>query len=180
MEIFKLSENQMLSDVGERGLLKDMIFPLIERSSGLENVLGDDCAIFSSNSLDTSVVWTIDPAPLPIAWLIGDRSYYTYGWYSVAINLSDLAAMGAKPYGILLSIVAPNNMKIYELKEFIQGANDCCRKYDAYIMGGNIKDGNDFSCVVSAIGTSKLKRVMRRKGACEGDFIISVGEFGAF
>lgn len=169
-----------LSRIGERTILRKLVFPFFEGSSKQRRYPADDCAIVEFDSSDKSLVWTIDPAPLPVAWLVGDESYYTYGWYSVAINLSDVAAMGGTPYGILLSIVSPNNLKVGELTTFLEGVRDCCAEHGGEVMGGNIKDGNEFSCVVSALGTVRRDGILRRKGAREGDLIVSVGELGAF
>jgi len=151
--------NMKLSELGETEILRRLIFPYYKRPYALPNALGDDCVDFPSNALKDRIVWTMDPTPLPVPWLIGKIDYYVYGWYSVLINLSDIAAMGAHPFGILLSIVASQNMTLGEFKQFIKGSEECCRKHNTYILGGNIKDGENFSCVGTALGSVNNEQI---------------------
>ncbi|MDJ1420290.1 MAG: thiamine-phosphate kinase [Candidatus Methanoperedens sp.] len=177
----KLNENnKKLSELGETEILRKIIFPFHKQPEKLPYALGDDCVDFPSNMLEDRIVWKIDPTPLPVSWLIGDPDYYTYGWYSVLINLSDIASMGASPFGLLLSVVAPPDMEVSEFKRFLKGVEDCCRANDTYILGGNMKDGEEFSCTGTALGSVNSKKILKRQGSNEGDLIVVIGELGAF
>ncbi len=169
-----------LSELGEIEILRSIIFSHHKRPIDLPNALGDDCVDFPSSALEDRIVWTMDPTPLPVPWLIGNTDYYIFGWYSVTINLSDIASMGATPFGLLLSLITSPEMTIGELKRFLKGVEDCCQMHNTYILGGNIKDGKEFSCVGTALGSVKNKQILRRRGCKEGDFIIAIGETGAF
>lgn len=174
------NDDKSLFDLGEIDILNNIIFPFHKRPDKLPNVLGDDCVDFPSNALKDRIVWTIDPTPLPISCLIGNSDYYIFGWYSVLINLSDIASMGASPFGLLLSVTAPPEMKVGKFKRFLKGVEDCCRMQNTYILGGNIKDGKEFSCVGTALGSVNRNKILTRRGCNKGDFIVAIGEVGAF
>ncbi len=172
--------NTKLSELGEVKLLRDVIFPIVKKPNFLPNALGDDCVDFTKNVLKNRIVWTMDPTPTPVSWLIDKPDYFTYGWYSVLINLSDIASMGADPFGILLSVIAPEDMEVSTFKQFFRGVEDCCRKHKTYLLGGNLKDGKEFSCVGTALGSVNNQNILRRKGTNEGDYIVIIGEMGIF
>jgi thiamine-monophosphate kinase len=169
-----------LSELGEIEILRNIIFPYHKRPDGLPNALGDDCVDLPIRNLRDRIVWTMDPTPLPISWLIGKPDYYTYGWYSVLINLSDIAAMGAYPVGVMLSVIAPIDLRVIEFKKFLKGVEDCCRQHNTYVLGGNIKEGKEFSCVGTALGSINQTNILKRHGCDDGDIVVVIGEMGAF
>lgn len=176
----KKVSDKILSDLGEMDLLKKIIFPHHKRPKQLPNALGDDCLEFPIKLLRNTAVWTMDPTPLPVSWLIDQKDFYVFGWYSVLINLSDIASMGAIPFGLLLSVVAPSDMKVDDYIKFLDGVEDCCRRYNTYILGGNMKDGKEFTCTGTALGSVDKKNILNRVGSKPGDLIVSIGEMGAF
>ncbi|MGL6298949.1 MAG: thiamine-phosphate kinase, partial [Methanobacteriaceae archaeon] len=64
-------------------------------------------------------------------------SYFEMGWKSVIVNISDLAAMGASPIGILLSIAVPKTLTISQFDEIIDGVVAACSYYEAPLIGGD-------------------------------------------
>lgn len=102
---------------------------------------------------------------------------HAIGWKSVAVNLSDLAAMGAIPHSILLAITLPNIDHAW-LKNFSQGIFDCCAPYGVDLIGGDTTQGPHLTISVTALGWVKRGQAITRKGACVGDYIVVSGQLG--
>jgi thiamine-monophosphate kinase len=96
------------------------------------------------------------------------------------INVSDLAAMGAKPIGLLVSTVMPETMPVNDYERFLDGLAQASREWSCPVVGGNIKDGPDFTATGTALGSVGKDRAMRRIGARPGDRLLVVGEMGIF
>src|SRR5580700_6482300 len=98
-----------LSDWGEFRLINEIILPILGPSTG-SHAAGDDCAYFSAPAGSFAV--TSDVGPKPLVWQIGHESYFTWGWYAVAINASDIASAGAEPLAFTSSVEAPSSMRV--------------------------------------------------------------------
>lgn len=170
----------ILSDLGERKIIEIIKEHFAEVNDSYLKI-GDDC---SATEIDPSkgdiLVTTTDSCPLPVAFLLDKKDYYTFGWFSIMINVSDVASMGATPTGILLAANARNDMKLEDFKRFLEGAVDASKFHECPIIGGNIKDAQKFECVGTAFGMVHKGNMLTRAGAKEGDTIIAVGNLGFF
>jgi thiamine-monophosphate kinase len=88
--------------------------------------------------------------------------------------------MGAKPSGILLSCVMPNNMKISDYMKFMEGINFLSNKFSCPVIGGNIKDGKSFDVNATIFGQAAHNHILRREGAKKNDKILVIGRLGEF
>ena len=173
------NNSRTLADIGEFKLLRELVIPTVCGSDSV-SPLGDDCAFVSLPIGNRDLVITTDVIPRPLAWHIGHHSYRTWGWYAVMINVSDLAAGGARPLAITTSIEAPGDMLINDFKEFFDGMADACQEHGIANTGGNIREAPKFACHGTAIGTVPVGSQLRRNGARPGDILISIGECGLF
>jgi thiamine-monophosphate kinase len=171
---------QVLRDLGERRILHNIIEDFFPPAPGVLVPIGDDAAVVSLPHTDDAIVLTTDPCPVPVAWLLGEKDYYLFGWYSVLINASDLAAMGATPTGVLLAVNARDDMLLDDFKRFLTGAADAASEFACPVLGGNLRDSNEFSCVGTAIGMCKRDHILQRAGANEGDLVVVIGDMGLF
>jgi thiamine-monophosphate kinase len=105
---------------------------------------------------------------------------YHYGRLTVLINVSDLAAMGANPLGLLVSTVMPEEMPVADYERFLDGVAEASHEWSCPIIGGNIKDGTAFTAAGSALGTVEADCVLRRIGTSPGDHVCIIGEMGLF
>lgn len=174
-----MSSNTKLSDIGEFSLLEQVVLPTLGNSKGVTS-LGDDCAFIKLPSGQHELVVTTDVAPQPLSWHLGYRSYHTWGWYAVMINVSDLAAAGASPLAITTSMEAPSDMLVSDFKEFFEGIADASQEHNIANAGGNIRARSAFACHGTAIGTISSGARLRRNGAQPGDIIVSIGQCGRF
>lgn len=174
------SQNQKLYDLGEARIVKELIIPKFPSVEGHIVGIGDDCAVIPVPSSDYALAMTIDPCPTPVVCLIEPPDLYHYGWLTILINVSDLAAMGAKPMGIQISTVMPEDMAVTDYERFLDGLADASREWICPVIGGNIKDGPEFTATGSALGAVKVNCVMRRQGTKPGDRVCVIGEMGLF
>jgi len=164
-----------LSDLGERLITEQLFFPRY----GRQEDFGDDCCVIPF-SKSKCIVWTIDPCPQPMSWILGYKDYYNFGWLLATINLSDIAAMGAKPIGLLTSLILPNDTATKDFERLLDGVDDACRQAGTKVLGGNIKESTFISCEATAIGYADHSRLILRRGAKVGDLVVVVGDLGLF
>lgn len=165
-----------LFEYGENSIVQDLIY---NEFPHLRNIHGDVVNILTNEY--SSFSFSTDPCPEPIvSYFDKENKYYHYGFLSVVINYSDLAACGSTPIGILLSTVMPNDMSDDEYKHFLKGVKDACRLYGGNLLGGNIKDGKNFSVTGTAIGGHREQKVLSRIGLAVGDVICTIGTLGMF
>ena len=174
-----MKNNQTLKDIGEFCLLRDYIFPIVKDVSN--DLIGDDCAFIKLDGKYDRLVITTDAGPRPLVMDLGYSSYFSWGWYTVLVNVSDLASAGCKPLALSLSIDAPSTMKVFEIEEFYEGISAACKHFEIVLSGGNIRASNTFSSHGTAIGLLDNSNVnITRKDCNIDDILVSIGENGAF
>jgi len=169
-----------LRDLGERRILREIIYPRFSSFDGQIVGIGDDCAILPSPPIGHALVVTTDPCPTPVVCMVERPDMYHYGRMTILINVSDLAAMGAQPLGIVVSTVMPEDMSVREFDRFLDGISDAADEWSCPVLGGNIKDGPEFTSTGTAIGSVEPSKAMRRFGARVGDHVLVIGEMGLF
>ncbi|NLI73734.1 MAG: thiamine-phosphate kinase [Euryarchaeota archaeon] len=100
------------------------------------------------------------------------------GWFVSAINFSDIAAMGARPLGILLSFCLPGNYLLNDLENIMEGAQECALSIGTEILGGDTKEGTDLVIAGSALGEVDEENILLRQGAKHGDLLAVTGTIG--
>lgn len=156
-----------LRDIGERGIVRDIIKKF--------SIPFDDCAFISLDNfyllLTTDMIYEETHFPK------GAR-YYSIGWYSIAVNISDIAAKGGEIMGFLVAIAMPRNFEKENLEEILRGMEDCMAKYGGKIFGGDTKEANKLTICISAIGKVRKEEFMPRKGARVGEALYVTGSIG--
>jgi thiamine-monophosphate kinase len=107
-----------------------------------------------------------------------EMTYYQRGFKAVTVNLSDIAAMGANPLGILISLALPKNLHIKQLNELIDGILEASSFYNAPLIGGDTNESNELTISGTAVGTSKDENLLMQYGFKENDLIAISGEIG--
>lgn len=108
---------------------------------------------------------------------------YLIGWMSVIVNISDLAAVGAEPLGILLSQIIPSGYRSEDIKNLQFGIEDACRKCGTFILGGDTNIGKNLIITGTAVGILENKKFISRIGCRPDDILYStdfVGRGNAF
>ena len=138
---------------------------------GQENCL-DDCAELPCG--EQVMVVTTDMLHRTTDFVEGMTDWQA-GWMSAAVTLSDIASMGAAPHYLLIA-VGLDNWK--SLSDVMQGAQDCCKKYGATIIGGDIDRHGELTIVTTGLGLVDKEYVVRRRGARPGDLVCITGTPG--
>jgi thiamine-monophosphate kinase len=101
------------------------------------------------------------------------------GHRALAVNLSDLAAMGANPRAALLSFVLPDQLAVSDVDGMVDGIVALADRYRVAVVGGNIsRTPGPLVIDVTAIGSVKPRRVLTRSGARSGDEVYVTGTIG--
>ncbi|WLF84101.1 thiamine-phosphate kinase [Moraxella sp. ZY210820] len=138
--------------------------------------IGDDCAISTIPS-DCELVSCVDTL-VAGRHFVFETSPYAIGYKSVAVNLSDLASMGATPYAILLGLSLPSNDNDW-LKAFSRGIADICKKFNVELIGGDTTKSDILTISITALGFIQKGKSIKRNNAKIGDVICVSGHIGS-
>lgn len=141
--------------------------------------IGDDCAVLSKDS-KTDFVITTDLLVEDIDFRLDWTRARFLGHKALAVSLSDIAAMGAKPRWAMLSIGVPAKIwKTNFVDEFYKGFLKLAKKFDVALIGGDVSKTPDKIVIDSIVGgeTKKGKAILR-SGAKPGDLIFVTGKLG--
>lgn len=100
------------------------------------------------------------------------------GWKAMAVNVSDMAAMGASPVAVTVSLALPLHLESSWVEELYRGFSDAAKQYGFSIVGGDTSKSAQLMLSVSIIGEPIHKRPLRRGGAKIGDALIVTGSLG--
>jgi thiamine-monophosphate kinase len=165
---------RLLGDLGERGIQEHVLWPRYRGTEGF----GDDSALLGVVVGPSELVVTTDSCPSPVVDLLGEPDLYHSGWLLVTINLSDLAAAGAEPLGLVANYTLRRTTTVREFERLLDGVDDCCAAHGTKVVGGDIGDGAVVQLTATAVGRCPLGRRLRRSGARAGDSLLLVGSPG--
>ncbi|UOQ58790.1 thiamine-phosphate kinase [Leucobacter allii] len=165
-----------VGELGERGVLARVLAELgpAERASLGP---GDDCAVLA---VDGELVVTsdtmIEGPDFRLAWHDG----FALGWKLAATNLSDVAAMGARPTALTVALAVPHETPVSFLAQIAEGLDAACRALapGCGVVGGDLGRAPVVSAAVTALGELGGRDAVTRSGARAGDVIAYAGELG--
>ncbi len=141
--------------------------------------LGDDCALIriGSRTLALSIDLSLEGVHFRTDWL----SFREIGWRATAAALSDLAAEGAQPLGVLVSLGVPSNVQratgnASPAVQIMSGVGAATRGVGASVLGGDLVRSSRYLVDVCALGVAR--RPVRRSGAHAGDGLWVTGRLG--
>jgi thiamine-monophosphate kinase len=135
---------------------------------------GDDCAVIPPSKYATCV--TTDSLVENVHFTRKHFSFEDIGHKALAVNLSDLAAMGAKPQWMLCALQLPSSTTPNQVKQMAQGMSALAKIHHIKLVGGNISKGNALSITITASGIAK--HPVLRSGAQAGDQLYVSGLLG--
>lgn len=183
-------DDQTVATAGEHALIQRIVARL-SRPDWLAVPAGDDAAVTAPVPREHEVLTT----DTLVEGVHFDRRFCSpadVGHKVLAVNLSDLAAMGARPRSALLSLVLPDAFRVADLDALMDGLLAAAATHRIAVVGGNITrsaaPGTDGTFVpgagplivtVTAIGSVPPRRVLTRAGARPGDDVYVTGSLGA-
>lgn len=165
-----------MSGIGEFDLIDALAARLDPPAEGLG--IGDDAAAWRPAD-GSVVVATTDMLVEGIHFRLDWTSPRDLGWKALAVNLSDLAAMGARPGRGLVSVaLLPGQAELVE--ELYEGLSELARLTGTRIVGGDtVRTSGPLVINVALIGEADPGRLLRRDGARPGDLLALTGVVGA-
>ncbi len=140
--------------------------------------IGDDAAIIIPDE-DGVLVYTTDLLINRVHFLKDRISGNDLGYKSLAVNASDIAAMGAKPKEALLNLAIPDDIDMAYLEDFFHGMKTLADELDIGIIGGDTSSSrSDFFISVFVSGICRREEVLYRNGAKAGDSVFVTGPLG--
>ena len=168
-----------ISNIGEFGLIEQVIAPEFKELVNKHLTgIGDDSAIIPV-SADTSHLHTTDMLVENTHFLRDKISPYQLGFKSLAVNLSDIAAMGGKPLASYLSIALPKDMEVGWMEEFMRGYKDLSEDEDVPLLGGDTTSSQGPVVInVGVTGETDNAHIKKRSDARAGDVLCVTGNLG--
>ncbi len=139
---------------------------------------GDDAAVIATPS--GSVVATTDTLvhgpDFRLAWSSG----YDLGWKAAAVNLADVAAMGARPTALLVALAVPRELRLSFVERLADGFRDACASLapGCAVVGGDLTVSDVLTVAVTALGDLEGRVAVTRSGARAGDVVAVPGSSG--
>ncbi|WP_309491650.1 AIR synthase related protein [Microbacterium sp. Se5.02b] len=170
-------DDPRLGDVSEGRILQ----AILSRTSRAAHALigpGDDAAVLATPS--GSVVATTDTLvhgpDFRLAWSTG----YDLGWKAAAVNLADVAAMGARPTALLVALAVPRDLRLSFVERLADGFREACDALapGCAVIGGDLTVSDVLTIAVTALGDLEGRAPVTRSGARPGDVVAVAGELG--
>jgi thiamine-monophosphate kinase len=165
------------SDLGEFGLIERLLARLGTPGEGVVVGPGDDAAAVRLSDGATALA-TADLLLEGTHFEIGLSSPADVGWKALAVNLSDIAAMGGVPRFALVSLGAPAATAAATLEQIYAGLDECARAFGVSVVGGDTVRADRLIVSVAVIGEAGEFGIVRRAGATAGDIVCVTGEVG--
>lgn len=148
------------------------------KSDGLVVPIGDDAAVLDVPA-GRQVVLTTDALVEGVHFRRDWSDPYSIGWKAAAVNLSDVAAMGADPTFTFVSLALPADETVEWLERLYDGLCDCLNRYGSRLAGGDTNAGGAGLVVsVTQMGTVLRGQALTRAGAKIGDVLLVTGTLG--
>ncbi len=173
-----------VSELGEFGLI-DLLAKMV--SSSQRNQLaphqklvigiGDDAAAWYGDA--STQLATVDSLIQDVHFSLSTISWKELGWKSLAINLSDIAAMGGVPGYALVSLALPGDTEVEDVAALYEGMLELAQQFEVAIAGGDTCQAPLVSITVTVLGSSQNKHILSRATAKPGDSVAVTGYLGS-
>jgi thiamine-monophosphate kinase len=171
-----------VGDLGEFGLIERLrgILP----PSGDERLIvgiGDDAAVWRSG--DRYVIATTDTMVEGVHFLREHAAWQDVGWKALAVNVSDIAAMGGVSTFALVTLALPPDTPVDALDGVYEGLGACASLFSVTVAGGDIVRSGEFAITVALAGEARTGAdgaplLLRRSGGRAGDVVAVTGTLG--
>ncbi len=164
-----------LSQLGELSLLEQIRKSFCKKSKNIIVGIGDDAAVLKP--IDKKLLLTTDMMVEGIHFDPGFITPYQLGFKLTSVNVSDIYAMGGKPFYLLLNIAVNKDTNTKFIDSLLDGVKDAINLYDTILIGGDISATN-IGIALSATLVGYTKKHIKRSGANRGDRIYVTGFLG--
>ena len=167
-----------LKNIGEFGLITRITKNFNQQLRSTILPLGDDCAVYSGSASKYQIVST-DALVENIHFKFSTISPEQLGQKAIAVNISDIAAMGGIPTRVLITLGVSKTVSTSFLKKLYNGVHKTCTLYGIELIGGDtVSSPKSFFMNITIIGEAKQGKLFTRNGAKKGDLIFTTGTLG--
>jgi len=172
-----------VSDLGEFGLI-ELLADIVDKTKNPQNAswrklligIGDDAAAWQD---DGSIqLATTDSLVQDTHFDLNITGWEELGWKAIAVNLSDIAAMGGVPRYALVSLALPGELETDSLAGLYQGMAHIANEFGVAIVGGNVASAGKTMITVIVLGRLEGKHALTRSAAIPGDRVAVTGYLG--
>lgn len=139
--------------------------------------IGDDAALLRTRA-DEDVVVTTDALVEAVHFDLAHETPRIAGRRALAANLSDLAAMGARPLGFVVAMSAPAATPVATALGMTRGMLDLAVRFGCPLVGGNLARASEIGLAITVVGAVRRGRALLRSGARAGDRVFVTGTLG--
>jgi thiamine-monophosphate kinase len=166
-----------VSELGEFGLIDRLAKMAGGGDERLLIGIGDDAAAWQG---DASIqLATVDSFIQDVHYPSGTASWPEIGWKALAVNLSDIAAMGGLPRYALVSLALPPETEVDDVTALYTGLLELAQKYGVTIVGGDISHAPMMIINITVLGSNPQEKLLTRSSAKPGELIAVTGHLGA-
>jgi thiamine-monophosphate kinase len=151
---------------------------LASRPSTPLRITLDDAALWQPSRSHRSVIST-DMLVEGVDFTRELMSLEDAGWRAIAANLSDVAAMGARPVLAVVALGFPKATTQDEVLELYRGIADCAARYQCSIAGGDLSSAPAWTIAITVVGEVRSSNAKLRSGGYPGDVLAVTGPLGA-
>ena len=170
----KLTE---LASLGEFGLIDHLTKNIKIHNKSTVKGVGDDAAVIDFENKQTVVTTDLLAEGIHFNLMYVPLRYL--GYKAVAVNLSDVFAMNAKPTQITVSLAISNKFSVEHIDELYDGINQACEKYGVDLVGGDTTSSMTGLIIsITALGIAEKEEITYRSGAKENDLLCVSGDLG--
>ena len=166
-----------INELGEFGLINLLAKNIKLRNKSSVFGIGDDSAI-----IDNSTFQTIVSTDMLVEGVHFDLSYFPLkhlGYKSIVSSISDIYSMNAECNQVTVSIAISNRFKVESIQDLYSGINLACKNYGVDLIGGDTTSSNKGMVIsITAIGSAKKEKIVKRSGAKNNDLIVLTGSLG--
>lgn len=174
----KNQQRTSLSQLGEFGLIEHLTKNFDVKQSSTLKSIGDDAAVldFKAKKVVVSTDLLIEGVHFDLAYM----PLRHLGYKAVVVNLSDIAAMNAKPTQITVSVAVSNRFPLEALEELFDGITYASRTYNVDVIGGDTTSSQKGLIIsITAIGEANQEDIVYRDGAKQSDLLVVTGDIGS-
>ena len=167
----------MVSAVKELDLISKIREHAPQAGGDLIRGIGDDCSVFgdSDNGWLISTDLLVDAVHFERSW----HPAYSLGRKCIAVNLSDIAAMGGDPKFVLISVCLTKEITSEWISSWYEGVLDILNEYNCLLIGGDTVSGKELSFSITVLGRAHGEGPIYRSGAKAGDAVYVSGGLGS-
>lgn len=175
-----------VSQIGQFGLIEkiaqmieDARQPQAESWQNLRTGVGDDCAVWQGER--ACYLSKVDSQVQGVHFTLDIISWRDLGWKALAVNLSDIAAMGGRPLYALVSLGLPFETEVEDVRSLYEGLLDLAGQTGTAVIGGHVSASPNLYIDVNVTGRAAGSdgSILSRSAALSGDLIAVTGWLGS-